>query len=131
LAHCNAALLFFFLGAGFQRFDRDHCSSAMQLSDDELKATLSNSSGWNNVRCVCPLSPSYNYVEFKADNGPNMMIGIVDGDCGRNAYAGQFSNGYCASSPSSPTPLSSLSLSSLFSLFSRCTCRNAGDRGSD
>lgn len=79
---------------GFQRFDRDHCSSAMQLSDDELKATLSNSSGWNNVRCVCPLSPSYNYVEFKADNGPNMMIGIVDGDCGRNAYAGQFSNGW-------------------------------------
>jgi hypothetical protein len=65
----------------------------MQLSDDELKVTLSNASGWNNVRCVCPLSPSYNYVEFKAENGPNMMIGIVDGDCGRNAYAGQFSNG--------------------------------------
>ena len=70
----------------------------MQLSDDELKVTLSNSSGWNNVRCVCPLSPSYNYVEFKADNGPNMMIGVVDGDCGRNAYAGQFSNGYRAHS---------------------------------
>lgn len=79
---------------GFQRFDRDHCSSALQLSDDELKVTLSNASGWNNVRCICPLSPSYNYAEFKTEQGPNMMIGIVDGDCPRAGYAGQFNNGY-------------------------------------
>jgi hypothetical protein len=79
---------------GFQRFDRERCSSVLVLSEDELKVTLSTSSGWNNVRCACPYSESYTYCEFKVVAGPNVMIGVVDGDCSRNGYAGQYANGW-------------------------------------
>jgi len=59
-----------------------------------LKASLTTSAGWQNVRCVCPFSPAYNYCEFKVDQGPNVMIGVVHGDCSRSGYAGQYANGW-------------------------------------
>jgi len=55
---------------------------------------LSSSSGWQNVRCVCQMSPSFNYCEFNIDSGSNIMVGVVDGDCSRSGYAGQYSNGW-------------------------------------
>ena len=96
---------------GFQRFDPDHSAGVIKLSDDNLKATLTSSSGWQNIRCVCPFSDTYNYCEFKIESGPNIMVGgefilqlffltnlccvvVVQGDCSRTGYAGQYSNGY-------------------------------------
>ena len=48
-----------------------------------------HSSGWQNVRCVCPFSEKYNYCEFKVHSGSNLMLGVVDGDVIRNSHAGQ------------------------------------------
>jgi len=78
---------------GFQRFDKEHCSATIRLDEEEERCTLTGS-GWQNVRCVVPFSVSYAYCEFKVEQGPNVMIGVVDGDCARNGYAGQYGNGW-------------------------------------
>jgi len=79
---------------GYQRFDDQHSPASVKLTDDQLKASMTISAGWQNVRCVCPFSPTYNYCEFKLDQGPNVMIGVVQGDCSRSGYAGQYVNGW-------------------------------------
>jgi len=78
---------------GFQRYDREVCASSIKLNDEEEKCTLEGS-GWQNVRCICPFTEKYSYCEFSVENGSNVMIGLVDGDCARNSYAGQYANGW-------------------------------------
>lgn len=109
--------LLFFLSSipGFQRFDREHNSSSIKLEDDEEKCTLQGA-GWQNVRCIIPFSAKYKYCEFlgrliltlsvianpsfpfTVNNGPNVMIGVVEGDCPRNGYSGQYANRYISCS---------------------------------
>eukprot|EP01087_Luapelamoeba_hula_P020663 TRINITY_DN708_c0_g2_i2.p1 TRINITY_DN708_c0_g2~~TRINITY_DN708_c0_g2_i2.p1 ORF type:complete len:540 (-),score=79.69 TRINITY_DN708_c0_g2_i2:40-1596(-) len=87
------------LRKGSQRFDPEKCDkNYIRLSDEGETATLF-SGGWQNVRCVCPFSVKYDYIEWKVNAGANMMLGVVDGDCARNTHAGQHANGWTYYSP--------------------------------
>ena len=65
------------------------------------------------------------FILIIVDNGPNVMIGIVDGDCIRNSYAGQFANGYVGLMPILVC-LSVLSSSYRWSYYSQGSIYHAG-----
>jgi len=81
-------------GGGF-RFDPEKCHAQVVISEDGTKAQSNNTTGaWINVRCQTPLNPMNNYCEFKMGHTGLIMMGVVDGDCTRTSYAGQFNNGW-------------------------------------
>jgi hypothetical protein len=78
----------------YQRFDKQRCSSYITLSDDDMKASLNSSAGWQNVCCERPFSEQYSYIEWKMESGTNCMLGVVDGPVATTGYAGQYNNGW-------------------------------------
>jgi len=76
------------------RFDPQGCHSSITISDNGLKASLLNTSGWFSVRTVQPLVPGCDYVEFKVEGGTNIMLGLATDDCPLTGYCGQYSNGW-------------------------------------
>jgi len=82
---------------GFQRFDKDK-TGGISVSRDGKTAISGKTSawmgGWKNIKLLCPISSKFNYIEFILNYGTNVMIGVVDGDCSRQGYVGQYANGY-------------------------------------
>jgi len=76
------------------RFDPQNCHSSITLSQDGLKASLINTSGWFSVRTLQPLTPGADYVEFKVEGGTNIMLGVATSECALTGYCGQYNNGW-------------------------------------
>jgi len=78
---------------GFQKWDEKTKGAGITLSNEGLTATAT-SGGWETVRSVLPIGPSYPYFEIKVEASSNTMLGVCVGAVPSTSYAGQYANGF-------------------------------------